>query len=42
MSHWPYIIATYVLTIAGMGGLALVSWLRMRRAEADAEAFRRK
>jgi hypothetical protein len=42
MSHWPYIIATYALTIGGMGGLALMSWLRMRRAEADAEAVRRQ
>ena len=42
MSHWPYIIAAYVLTIGGMGGLALTSWLRMRKAEADAEAVRRQ
>ena len=42
MSHWPYIIASYVLTIGGMAGLALVSWLRMRKAETDAEAIRRK
>lgn len=42
MSHWPYIIASYALTIGGTAGLALVSWLRMRKAEADAEAMRRK
>ncbi|HYZ47414.1 MAG TPA: heme exporter protein CcmD [Sphingomonas sp.] len=42
MSHWPYIIAAYALTIGGMAGLALVSWLRMRTAERDAEAVRRK
>jgi hypothetical protein len=42
MSHWPYIAAAYALTIGGMGGLVLVSWLRMRKAEADAEAVRRK
>jgi hypothetical protein len=42
MSHWPYIFASYALTIGGMGGLALLSWLRMCRAEADAEAIARK
>ncbi|MFD1611587.1 heme exporter protein CcmD [Sphingomonas tabacisoli] len=42
MSHWPYIIASYALTIGGMAGLALASWLRMRKAERDAEAVRRK
>ena len=42
MSHWPYIIAAYALTIGGMAGLALVSWLRMQKAEADAEALRRQ
>jgi hypothetical protein len=36
MSHWPYIIAAYALTIGGMAGLALASWLRMRRAETQA------
>ena len=39
MSHWPYIIAAYALTIGGMAGLALVSWLRMRRAEKQAGAL---
>ncbi|HEU4969379.1 MAG TPA: heme exporter protein CcmD [Sphingomonas sp.] len=39
MSHWPYIIASYVLTIGGMAGLALWSWLRMVRAEKQAEAL---
>lgn len=42
MNHWPYIIAAYALTIGGMAGLVLVSWLRMRKAEAEAEAVRRK
>ena len=39
MSHWPYIIASYVLTIGGMAGLALWSWLRMRSAEKQAESL---
>lgn len=42
MSHWPYIVAAYVLTLGGMGALVLASWLRMRRAETDAEAARRQ
>ncbi len=41
MSHWPYIVASYVLTLGGMGALVLVSWLRMRKAERDADAVRR-
>ena len=39
MSHWPYIIASYALTIGGMTGLALVSWFRMVRAEKQAAAL---
>ena len=42
MNHWPFIIAAYAITIAGMAGILVVSWLRMRKAEADAEAVRRK
>ena len=42
MNHWPFIIAAYALTIAGMGGILLISWLRMHKAEADAEAVRGK
>jgi heme exporter protein CcmD len=42
MTHWPYIIAAYALTIGGMAALVLASWLRMRQAERDAEAARRK
>ena len=41
MSHWPFIIASYVLTGGGMAGLALASWLRMRKAEAQAAAVSR-
>jgi hypothetical protein len=42
MSHWPFITASYLLTIGGMAGLTLHSWLRMRKAEAEAEAIRRQ
>ena len=33
MSHWPFIIAAYAVTILAGGGLAIVSYLAMRRAE---------
>lgn len=33
MSHWPFIIAAYVLAVGGTGGLALASFVAMRRAE---------
>jgi len=36
MSHWPFIIAAYALTALGTLGVALWSWLAMRRAEAEA------
>ena len=42
MSHWPYIIVSYVLTIAGIAGIALSSWVGMRKAEAEAESVSRK
>ena len=42
MSHWPFIIGAYAVTLLGTAGLALWSWAGMRRAEADAEALRRE
>lgn len=39
MNHWPFIIASYALAIAGTGGLTLWSLRAMRRAEARAEAL---
>jgi hypothetical protein len=40
VSHWPFIIAAYGLTILGTLGLTLWSWAAMRRAEAEADALR--
>ncbi|WP_079247308.1 heme exporter protein CcmD [Sphingomonas turrisvirgatae] len=40
MNHWPFIIAAYVVTAIGVGGLSLASWIAMRRAERAAEALR--
>lgn len=41
MSHWPFIIAAYGLTLLATLGVTFWSWSAMRRAEADAEALRR-
>ena len=36
MNHWPFIIAAYSVTALGTIGVALWSYLAMRRAEAAA------
>lgn len=40
MNHWAFITAAYAVTLLGTGGLALASWIAMRRAEASAESLR--
>lgn len=42
MNHWPFIIAAYALTVTGLVGLTLLSLSAMRRAEAAADAIRKK
>ena len=42
MNPWPFVIAAYALTVAGTGGLLLASWRAMTRAEADADAVKRR
>jgi hypothetical protein len=42
VNHWPFIVAAYALSIGGTVALALGSYLAMRRAEARAEAVRRR
>ncbi|HZF93548.1 MAG TPA: heme exporter protein CcmD [Allosphingosinicella sp.] len=39
MNHWPFIVASYVLTIIATLALAGWSWAAMRRAEREAEAL---
>lgn len=41
MSHWPFVIAAYVLTLGATGVLTAASFRAMRRAEGRAEALRR-
>ncbi|HEX8302510.1 hypothetical protein [Sphingomonas sp.] len=40
MNHWAFVIAAYAVTLAGTGGLALASYLAMRKAEAVADAMK--
>ena len=42
MNHWPFIVASYVLTILAAFGLGGWSWAAMRRAERDAERIGRE
>lgn len=42
MNHWPFITAAYLLTLLGGGGIAIASFLAMRRAEDAAERMTRR
>lgn len=42
MSQWPFIAAAYALVLAGLVGLTAASFAAMRRAEAAADALRRR
>ncbi len=42
MNHWWFVAAAYLVVALGTGGLAAVSWWAMRRAEATADAFRKR
>ena len=41
MSQWSFVIAAYALTAVATFGLLGWSFTAMRRAEADADAFKR-
>ena len=41
MNPWPFVVASYALTLIGVGGVTAWSFAAMRRAEAEAEALRR-
>jgi hypothetical protein len=42
VNHWPFIVAAYAIGLGGTAALALQSLFAMRKAEADAEAIRRR
>jgi hypothetical protein len=41
MSHWPFIIGAYAVTLLGTGAVTGLSWRAMRRAEAEAERLKK-
>jgi hypothetical protein len=41
MNPWPFVIAAYALTLAGVAALVLASWAAMRRAESEADRIGR-
>jgi hypothetical protein len=42
MNQWAFVVAAYVVVALGTVGLLLLSFMSMRRAEADAEAAKRR
>ena len=42
MSQWAFVMAAYGVVVAATLALVVTSWLAMRRAEAEAEAVRRR
>jgi hypothetical protein len=42
MNQWSFVIAAYGLTLLATAGLTVTSWRSMRRAEAEAEASKRR
>jgi hypothetical protein len=41
MSHWPFILISYALTMTAVLGLTIWSYTAMRDAEREADALRR-
>jgi len=41
MNHWNFIAAAYAIVIGATGGMSLVAWLAMQRAERTAESLKR-
>ena len=42
MNHWAFVFAAYSATVFSTVGLTAWAFLAMRRAEADAEAIKRR
>lgn len=42
MTHWTFVTIAYAVTFGATVGLLLWSWVAMRRAEAAAEAVKRR
>ena len=42
MNQWAFVFAAYGLTLLATAGLVVTAWASMRRAEAEAEAVKRR
>ena len=42
MNQWAFVLAAYGVVVVATLALVVASWLAMRRAEAEAEAVRRR
>jgi uncharacterized integral membrane protein len=42
MNHWPFIVGAYAVTILGTLGVLAASFLRMRKAERQADSLTRR
>lgn len=42
MNVWPYVIASYVITLGGAAMIVGLSWASMRRAERAVEELRER
>ena len=42
MNQWSFVAAAYAVVLLATAALVVASWMAMRRAEADAEAVRRR
>ena len=42
MNPWPFVIAAYAVTVVATAALLIWAYASMRRAEAAADALRRK
>ena len=42
MNAWPFVIAAYAVVVAATVAMIVMSYLAMRRAEADADAAKRR
>ena len=42
MSHWPFVVAAYVIALGATLLLLVLSWLAMRTAEAEAAELRER
>ncbi|WP_281399806.1 hypothetical protein [Sphingomonas rhizophila] len=42
MNAWPFVIAAYAVVVVATAAMLVASWTSMRRAEADADAVKRR